>query len=443
MNMSPVSRPRLRATLIAMMLGVAGATQAQLRLPGPSALPTLPLDLPRAPVLLPASPLPGTLQTLRRDTVNALLRQHPELVEADPAGEPIRRQELLLVSPSPTELAAVSAAGFTLLREQALPELGLRQLALRPPAGLGTAEALTRLRTLAPQAEADFNHLYTGSGNNGSHVDGGTASPPPSPALPMDANGPRRIGLVDGGVDSAHPALRRATLRPWGCDGHPVASPHGTAVASLLVGRDGVFAGALPGATLYTADIYCGQPAGGAADTLAAALAWLAREQVAVVNLSLVGPPNRLLARAVQALQQRGHLIVAAVGNDGPAAPPLYPAAYAGVVGVTGVTPARRVLPEAAQGPQVLLAAPGADAVAAGLDGRYVTVRGTSFAAPLVAGLLAQALAVPDPAVAAAALARVIAQAIDLGAPGRDPVFGAGLVAEGSRIAPERWQARR
>ena len=48
---------------------------------------------------------------------------------------------------------------------------------------------------------------------------------------------------------------------------------------------------------------------------------------------------------------------MAAVGNDGPAAPPLYPAAYAGVVGVSGITPARRALPEAAQGPQVMFTA--------------------------------------------------------------------------------------
>ena len=167
----------------------------------------------------------------------------------------------------------------------------------------------------------------------------------------------------------------------------------------------------------------------------------MAREQVAVVNVSLVGPANRVLERAVTAMNDKGHLIVAAVGNDGPAAPPLYPATYAGVVGVTGVTPARRVLPEAAQGAQVMLAAPGSELAVARPGGGYVVARGTSFAAPLVAGLLAETLQAPDRNAAAAALARVALGAEDLGAPGRDPAFGLGLVAERARIAPARVQA--
>ena len=95
----------------------------------------------------------------------------------------------------------------------------------------------------------------------------------------------------------------------------------------------------------------------------------------------------------------RGHLIVAAVGNDGPAAPPLYPAAYQGVIGVTAVDAKHHVLLEACRGKHLALAAPGADlraADAADATG-YKEVRGTSFAAPLVAGLLARVLDAPDP----------------------------------------------
>jgi hypothetical protein len=96
----------------------------------------------------------------------------------------------------------------------------------------------------------------------------------------------------------------------------------------------------------------------------------MARERVPVVNLSLVGPPNTLLENVTRAMVARGYLLVAAVGNDGPAAKPLYPAAYPGVIGVTGVDERRRVLLEACRGPQVDFAAPGSAMVAAGPEPR-------------------------------------------------------------------------
>lgn len=434
--------------LAAALAGQAAPATAQLRLPsaGIPSLPrqatgslTAPLTDPLAnalPNLLPnALQSAGSLQALRLATVRDLLRQHGDVLEADPAGEPVRRQEVLLLAPEPGTLDAARAEGFAVLREQAWPELDLREWVLRPPPGMGTARAVERLRAIDAQAQVDFNHVYTRSGAS---VGTTAAEAPPG----AGAGTPRRIGLVDSGVDARHVALRPAQLRHWGCAGDVRPSAHGTAVASLLVGRDAGFAGALPASGLYTADIYCDQPAGGAAEDIAHALAWLARERVAVVNISLVGPANRLVEMSVQALLRRGHLIVAAVGNDGPAAPPLYPAAYAGVVGVTGVNPSRRVLPEAAQGPQVMFAAPGADMAVARLEGGYAVARGTSYAAPIVAGLLAEGLQQPDVAAAARVLASLRLAAIDLGVPGPDPVFGVGLVGEDVRVPPQRLQAR-
>lgn len=108
-----------------------------------------------------------------------------------------------------------------------------------------------------------------------------------------------------------------------------------------------------------------------------------------MINVSLVGPRNPLVERAVAQALARGVQIVAAVGNDGPAAPPLYPAAYPGVIAAP-VDRRDRILPEAGRGPHADFAAPGSDMAAAAANGRWVTVRGASFAAPLVAGLLAQ-----------------------------------------------------
>ena len=425
----------LPALILAVALAPAGAQIRLPQLPGAGGLignvdRLVDRTLAPLPDLLPVA---TNLVEQRSAGVRDLLRRYPDRIEADPRGEPIRRQELVLIAPSSAALSAAAALGLATLREENLPELDLRTVVLRVPNGLDTARALAQLRAAQPDLQADFNHLYARSGDVGPSAPGSSAP---------KAGAPWLVGLVDGGVDRRHPALKAAGGASFGCDGRPLPSPHGTAVASLLVGRDRGFDGALRQAELMAADVYCNQPDGGSAEAVVRALAWMARERVAVINVSLVGPPNELLARGVAALVQRGHLIVAAVGNDGPAAPPLYPAAYPGVVGVSGVNGSRKVLPEAGQGPQVMWTAPGADMAVAQVGGGYAVARGTSFAAPLVAGLLAAELRTPDPQAAAAALERLAAQAVDLGAPGRDPVYGRGLVGEDLRVVPEQLQAR-
>ena len=127
---------------------------------------------------------------------------------------------------------------------------------------------------------------------------------------------------------------------------------------------------------------------------------------------------------------------MAAVGNDGPTAPPLFPASYPDVVGVTGVDAKHKVLPEACRGEQVDFAAVGAGLVAADVGGAFSEIRGTSFATPIVAALLAGSLQAPDPAKARDALATLESTAIDIGNNGTDPSYGKGLV--GAELTPGR-----
>ena len=63
-------------------------------------------------------------------------------------------------------------------------------------------------------------------------------------------------------------------------------------------------------------------------------------------------------------------------------------------------------------------------------------MRGTSFASPIVAGLLALELHTPDPSAAQQAVAALARQALDLGATGLDPVYGNGLVGADLRRQP-------
>lgn len=435
----PSTLRRACATLI-LLLGSASA-HAQLRLPSLN-LP-LPQGLPlnndvlrdRVGNLLDRSPLPD-LRALRLDQVGRLLRQHRAVLEADPRGEPVVRREILAWSPTPAALAAAAAAGLVAVREQRLGELDETMVVLRVPEDADLGAVLERLRALDPEGVYDFNHIYTGSGGQGAAV-GSTDQP----AARGSSGAGIRIGLVDSGVAVDHVVFRDSSIRRWGCDNLPHPAAHGTAVAALMVGDGERFRGVAPGATLYAADIYCDSPSGGSAERIAGALAWLAREQVAVVNISLVGPPNRTLERVVAAMQKRGHLLVAAVGNDGPAAPPLYPASYPGVVGVSAVDRNGRPLPEAARGPQVAFAAPGNQMVSAAPGAPpFRQVRGTSFAAPIVSALLAGLVRRPDPDGAVKAVAALAQQAARIDGATVSNAIGHGVVGAAFRTDPSRFR---
>jgi subtilisin family serine protease len=117
--------------------------------------------------------------------------------------------------------------------------------------------------------------------------------------------------------------------------------------------------------------------------------------------------------------------IVAAVGNDGPAAPPAYPASYPGVIAVTGVDGRNRALIEAGRALHLDYAAPGADMLGAKAGGGMAPLRGTSYAAPLVAARLA-----------GSSLAALDREAVDLGKRGPDKIYGRGLVCGDCRTKP-------
>ena len=417
-----------------LLIIAAPAAGAQIGLPNVR-LPTLPQpQLPGAVQSVTESvdqSTSGALTEVRRLRIRDLVRRNRATVEVDRAGMPIVRGEVLAVSPTDAQLTTALAGGFTVVRVRTLDDLDMRIVVLGAPPGMDTLRALARLQELVPSANLDFNHIYTGSG---SVVVGGN-QPGIESGTSVGTSAHARLGLIDSGIDITHVVFEGIAIHQHGCGNSPHPDPHGTAVASLLVGRSAQFQGASPGSELYAADVFCGLPTGGAADAIAEAFGWLAHEKVPVINVSLVGPPNATIEALVRSVLARGYLIVAAVGNDGPAAAPLYPASYPGVVGVTGVDARRHALFEAGRGPQVKFAAPGADMVAARTSQTFEVVRGTSFAAPIVAGLLAAMLQEPDKDAAGRAVDNLARTAVDLGAVGMDFTYGYGLV--GVNVAPD------
>src|SRR5262249_56191803 len=115
---------------------------------------------------------------------------------------------------------------------------------------------------------------------------------------------------------------------------------------------------------------------------LATALDWMVQNHVQVVNVSLAGDNNALMALAVHRASQRGTVLVAAAGNAGPAAAPAFPGALPEVIAVTAVDQTGAVFPGANQGDYIAFAAPGVRIWAPTPDGQGRYETGTSFPPP-------------------------------------------------------------
>jgi hypothetical protein len=368
--------------------------------------------------LIANSGAPNLLE-LRRLRLEELIRTNRGTVESDGNGLPVRRGIVAVLDPDPMGLQAALRAGFRIAADQPDLNLGLRMVSLGVPNRMSAKDGLKLLRKIAPELQGDFDHLYEPAGGSLVPIAGALATF-------QGIGGGRAIGMIDGGVAS-HPSLAGKSIEQSGFAGAPQPTGHGTAVASLLVGSQGRFRGAATGAQLFVADVYGGSRAAGSATAIVKALGWLSGHRPQVINISLVGPPNKLVQRAIRIVQAHGIEVVAAVGNDGPAAPPQYPASYPGVIAVTAVDAGGRALPEAGRASHLDFAAPGADMAAASPGNGYTRVRGTSFASPLAAARL----------LAAGSPGALIAEA----RPGKGRV-GRGIVCGACRIDPRSVGAR-
>ncbi|WP_169833651.1 S8 family serine peptidase, partial [Methylobrevis pamukkalensis] len=281
--------------------------------------------------------------------------------------------------------------GYTVVERADSPLAGGTYVRMRLPAGVSLEAARAAVTVFAPTATVDRNHYYR---PGWATCDGPECAAPRSVAFPARAMSACaadiRIGIVDTGVNASHEALEGARLEVIplrGADDTPSSRKHGTAVAALLVGDPASRTpGLIPAADLIAVDPFT--KAGGEdrmeVFDFVRALDLLASREVEIINLSLSGPGNAVLAQAIAALAARDVVLVAAAGNGGPAAPPAYPAAYPEVVTVTAVDRGLRPYRRAARGEHVDLAAPGVEVWAAASISGARPQTGTSFAAPFV-----------------------------------------------------------
>jgi minor extracellular protease Epr len=337
-------------------------------------------------------------------------------VETDPEGRERRKGELL-VRGDIALADALHAAGFTRLSVRHLSNLDQSVIRVRVREGSTLDADLAYLQHFQGATDAEPNYVFRLSGGASTAPTVTTATPAPTT---VDTS--IRVGVIDTGADSTAPGLGKHIGSSRAFGGHYTPRAHGTHVAQILI-RQGV---RVDVADVFQTDAN-GEPLA-TAESIARGIDWMASRGVPVINVSISGPRSALLSEVVSRAIARGSIIIAAAGNDGPSAPPVYPAAFPEVVGVTAVDANGRIYRRANRGDYVDFAAFGVRVPVDAGDGRIEYVSGTSYAAPLVAAAVARRYRAPHPGDAPAEVTVLRGRAVDMGDRGRDPVFGWGLV---------------
>ena len=336
-----------------------------------------------------------------------------------------------LVMAEPKVFDELASEGYIFDEFTELPGLGLRLAEVAAPASFNISSTRDGIMDVVgdDRAEVDLNHIYTAGVPEPQSYETGIS---PLDAMPFPAalaTMNLRIGIVDSAVDTGHPAFASAKISSRTFTvAEKLPNYHGTAIASIIAANAAPLKGLAPEAELFAAAVFEQDKARGeiaSTVSLVRALDWLLSSRVDAINLSLAGPPNRLLEVALKRISEQGVMVLAAAGNGGPMARPQYPAAYTSVVAVTAVDQRGRAFRLANRGDYLDLAAPGVNLRHAVAGGGYAASSGTSFAVPF-AVTAAALLKHQEPGIDV--ISRLYAAATDVGPPGRDNIYGYGLL---------------
>jgi hypothetical protein len=249
------------------------------------------------------------------------------------------------------------------------------------------------------------------------------------------------VAVIDSGVDVKHPELANAIAGSFDALGSKEGPHvHGTGIAGAIVSHARLM-GSAPAARILAIRAFAAAPNGGQSTSfvILKALDYAAAHGAQIVNMSFAGPNDALIERGISAAVARGIVMVAAAGNAGAKSPPLYPAANRNVIAVGATDAQDRLFAASNRGGHIAVSAPGVDIFLPAPDEKYQMASGTSFSAAYISGLAALLLE-RNPALKPDEVRAILMKtARDLGAPGRDDLFGAGeadAYAAVSAVAP-------
>jgi hypothetical protein len=236
------------------------------------------------------------------------------------------------------------------------------------------------------------------------------------------------VAVIDSGIDLKHPELANSILASYDALGSKEGPHvHGTGVAGAIVAHARLM-GSAPAAKILAIRAF-GVAQNGAQSTsfvILRSFDYAASHGAQIINMSFAGPKDALIERGIAAMAAKGIVMVAAAGNAGPKSAPLYPAADPHVIAVSGTDAQDRLFSASNRGGYIAVAAPAVDIFLPAPDEKYQMTSGTSFSAAFVSGIAALVLE-RNPALKPDDIRAILMKtARDLGAPGRDDLFGAG-----------------
>src|SRR5246500_89710 len=237
------------------------------------------------------------------------------------------------------------------------------------------------------------------------------------------------VAVIDSAIDSNQPNLAGTVSDRYdaGCD-TSAPHPHGTGMASAIASH-GQLVGVAPQANIIAICAFggAGQPEASTMNIIKG-LDYAIQRGARIVNMSFAGPRDPAIAQALQIAREKGILVIAAAGNNGPKSPPLYPGADPNVMAVTATDESDRLFNSANQGKYITAAAPGVDILVPAPNGALQFTTGTSVATANVSGVAALLIARKPSLTPEEIRAVLVRTAKHLGYRGINPQFGAGLV---------------